>query len=91
MFGLSTEPEHLIGNRPLAFLLLAATIAFAMPNTQELFVRYRVAIKPEAREIFVKPAIFWRASMPWLLFVAVIGGAACFYQADFPQFLYWGF
>jgi alginate O-acetyltransferase complex protein AlgI len=91
MFGLSTQTEHLIDYRLLVLLLLAATIAFAMPNTQEFFIRYRVAIRPEAREIFTKPAIFWRASMPWLFLVAVIGGVACFYQADFPQFLYWGF
>jgi alginate O-acetyltransferase complex protein AlgI len=76
------------------FLMLAAAafvIVFFMPNTQELFCRYHVSIRPEWTPRIARPFITWRASYPWLLAVAVLGGIACFYEPEFPQFLYWGF
>jgi D-alanyl-lipoteichoic acid acyltransferase DltB (MBOAT superfamily) len=91
MFGLSAPVDFHGDGRLFAILILSALIAFALPNTQEFFVRYRVAIRPDAREIFAKPLIAWRATMLWLVAVATTGGVACFYQAEFPQFLYWGF
>jgi alginate O-acetyltransferase complex protein AlgI len=76
------------------FICLAAAcfvIVFCMPNTQELFVRYRVSIRPEWTPALARPFIYWRATYPWLLGVAALAGIACFYQPEFPQFLYWGF
>jgi hypothetical protein len=77
--------------RLITLFLLALTVVFCSPNTQEFFLKYRVAIRPEAKDLFSPPRLTWRASLPWLATVAAIGGIACFYQAEFPQFLYWGF
>jgi D-alanyl-lipoteichoic acid acyltransferase DltB (MBOAT superfamily) len=91
MFGLSAHTASQFDGKLFALLILSALIAFALPNTQEFLVRYRVAIRPDAREIFSKPVVPWRATRLWLLAIAVMGGIACFFQAEFPQFLYWGF
>jgi hypothetical protein len=77
--------------RLVALFILALAIVFGAPNTQEFFSRYRVAIRPEGKDLFSVSPLKWRASLPWLMAIAAIGGIACFYQAEFPQFLYWGF
>lgn len=77
--------------RFLALAVAAAVIAFALPNTQEIFVRYHVSIRPEWAPRLARPRLVWRLNYPSLLAIAVLAGAASMYEADFPQFLYWGF
>jgi alginate O-acetyltransferase complex protein AlgI len=95
MFGLSAVPAMnglAMADLPFALLTLAGlVIVFALPNTQEFFARYRVAIRPEGRDLFAPSPVHWRASTVWLVAVALLGGAACFYEQALPQFLYWGF
>jgi D-alanyl-lipoteichoic acid acyltransferase DltB (MBOAT superfamily) len=78
-------------SRKHALLPLAAAIAFLMPSSQQIFYRYRVAISPDWVARRPTSPIAWRASLPWLLATAFIAAVACFYQTDFPKFLYWSF
>jgi hypothetical protein len=76
------------------FLLLAAgaaVISFTLPNTQEIFARYRVSIRPEWAPPLALPRLSWRLNYASLFVIAVLAGVATMYEADFPQFLYWGF
>jgi alginate O-acetyltransferase complex protein AlgI len=91
--GVAFDPASLTSH-DWRFVLLAAAgagIVFFLPNTQEVFSRYRVSIRPDWLTAVASPPFAWRASYPWLLGVAALGGVACFYETEFPQFLYWGF
>ena len=75
----------------IALLVTSCVIVFGMPNTQELFARYKAAIPPAAPDLASPRTLAWRPTTAWLAAIAVVGGAACFWQATFPKFLYWGF
>jgi D-alanyl-lipoteichoic acid acyltransferase DltB (MBOAT superfamily) len=70
---------------------VAAAIAFFMPATHVFFNRYRVAILPDWTRYRRWPLIAWRFEYLWLFAFALLAGFACFYAAEFPQFLYWNF
>jgi hypothetical protein len=72
-------------------LVAAPLIAFTMPSTQEIFARYRPGILPDWCEKLRRPFVQWRFRYAWLVAVAALAGVACFYETDFPQFLYWNF
>jgi hypothetical protein len=74
-----------------ALLVVAGLGAFLMPSTQEVFRRYSPGILPDWCARLPASFIEWRYRYAWLLATAALAGFACFYESDFPQFLYWNF
>ena len=74
-----------------ALLVAAGLIAFLMPTTQEVFRRYSPGILPDWCARLPASFIEWRYSYWWLVATAALAAFACFYESDFPQFLYWNF
>ena len=72
-------------------VIVAALIAFFLPATHEFFNRYRVGILPGWTKDRTPATFSWRFEYDWLLVIALLGGVAAFYAAEFPQFLYWNF
>jgi alginate O-acetyltransferase complex protein AlgI len=74
-----------------ALLVVAALTAFLMPSTQEVFRRYSPGILPDWCTSLPAAFVEWRYRYWWLFLTALLAGFACFYESDFPQFLYWNF
>jgi alginate O-acetyltransferase complex protein AlgI len=93
LVGIGAPLGLMPSNAPLFAILLftALAIVFCLPNTQELFSRYKAAIPPAGPDLVAPPVVAWRPTTAWLVSMAVLGGVACFWQAEFPKFLYWGF
>ncbi len=72
-------------------VIVAALIAFLLPASHEFFNRYRVGILPGWTKDRRSATFSWRFEYDWLLVIALLGGVAAFYAAEFPQFLYWNF
>ena len=78
--------------RKHALVIVAALLAFFLPASHEIFNRYRLGILPDWTRDRTWPTLLaWRLEYGWLLAMAALGGVACFYAAEFPQFLYWNF
>jgi alginate O-acetyltransferase complex protein AlgI len=74
-----------------ALLAAAGFIAFLLPTTQEVFRRYDPGILPDWCSRLPASFIEWRYTYWWLVATTALAAFACFYQSDFPQFLYWNF
>lgn len=74
-----------------ALVVAAGLIAFLMPTTQEVFRRYSPGILPDWCARLPGSFIEWRYRFWWLAATTALAAFACFYQSDFPQFLYWNF
>jgi alginate O-acetyltransferase complex protein AlgI len=75
------------GGLGLPALGLAALLAFAMPNTQEIFCHYEPAIE----QIFQRSPLAWRPSKRWSLAFAALFLGCLFSMNKASEFLYFQF
>lgn len=85
------------GTPALVLILLGLLICLTLPNTQQLFARYRPVL-PDQREPIATLqhprtgwALAWRPSLAWALPLAVVSGVAISRLGNASQFLYFNF
>lgn len=77
-----------------AYLLVLLAIALIMPNSLQMMSRYDPVLqtpKPPPLIAGTRFAIYWRPSLTWMLFMAVLAGLSMLWLTGKSEFLYWQF
>lgn len=70
---------------------LAALIAFAMPNSQQLMRRFSPALRGESTEVANAGILVWRPRLPWALFAGGLAAISVMSIGRPSEFLYFQF
>ena len=83
-----------ISLRALAYLAGLLVIALLMPNSLQMMSKYEPAlyIEKHAPQVAgVGPSFYWRPSIPWMGFIAVLAAVSMIRLSGRSEFLYWQF
>ncbi len=78
----------------VAYLVVLFSIAMLMPNTLQMLSKQAPVLQPPTQlphAAFVGPTIYWRPSLYWMAFIAVLGAISVTLLSGESEFLYWQF